>query len=71
VRNGKDLAAPGNQKLQRGERGETVKARCDDLTQSIIALSRELPGVIVVRTDVNSAVSTSIYTPLLIPLEEH
>ncbi len=32
-------------------------------------LSRELPGVIVVRTDANWAVSVSGYTPLLIPLE--
>jgi hypothetical protein len=35
-----------------------------------VYLSRELPGVIVVRTDVNWAVSTSGYTPLIIPLEE-
>jgi hypothetical protein len=34
-----------------------------------IYLSRELPGVIVVRTDANWAVSVSGYTPLLIPLE--
>ncbi|HKW63507.1 MAG TPA: hypothetical protein VJN89_13245 [Candidatus Acidoferrum sp.] len=34
-----------------------------------IYLSRELPGVIVVSTDVNWAVSTSGYTPLVIPLE--
>jgi hypothetical protein len=34
-----------------------------------VYLSRELPGVIVVRTDLNWAVSTSGYTPLLIPLE--
>lgn len=34
-----------------------------------IYLSRELPGAIVVRTDVNWAVSTSGYTPLVIPLE--
>jgi len=32
-------------------------------------LSRELPGVIVVRTDANWAVSVSDTTPLLIPLE--
>ena len=36
-----------------------------------IYLSRELPSVIIVRTDVNWAVSTSGYTPLLVPLEEH
>lgn len=35
-----------------------------------IYLSRELPGVIVVRTDANWAVSVSGYTPLVIPLEE-
>ena len=35
-----------------------------------IYLSRELPGVIVVRTDANWAVSLSGYTPLVIPLEE-
>jgi len=35
-----------------------------------IYMSRDLPGVIVVRTDVNWAVSTSGYTPLLIPLED-
>ncbi|HXN24677.1 MAG TPA: hypothetical protein VOA41_18240 [Candidatus Dormibacteraeota bacterium] len=35
-----------------------------------VYLSRELPGVIVVRTDVNWAVSTSGYTPLLVPLED-
>ena len=34
-----------------------------------IYLSRELPGVIVVFTDANWAVSLSGYTPLLIPLE--
>ncbi len=34
-----------------------------------VYLSRDLPGVIVVLTDVNWAVSTSGYTPLLIPLE--
>jgi hypothetical protein len=34
-----------------------------------IYLSRELPGVVVVRTDANWAVSVSGYTPLLIPLE--
>jgi hypothetical protein len=34
-----------------------------------IYLSRELPGAIVVKTDVNRAVSTSGYTPLVIPLE--
>jgi len=34
-----------------------------------IYLSRELPGVIVVRTDANWAVSVSGYTPILIPLE--
>lgn len=34
-----------------------------------IYLSRELPGVIVVRTDANWAVSVSGYTPVLIPLE--
>jgi hypothetical protein len=34
-----------------------------------IYLSRELPGVIVVRTDTNWAVSVSGYTPILIPLE--
>lgn len=34
-----------------------------------IYISRDLPGVIVVRTDVNWAVSTSGYTPLLVPLE--
>ena len=33
-------------------------------------LSRELPGVIVVRTDANWAVSVSGYTPLVIPLED-
>jgi len=35
-----------------------------------IYLSRDLPGVIVVRTDANWAVSLSGYTPLVIPLEE-
>lgn len=35
-----------------------------------IYLTRELPGVIVVRTDANWAVSLSGYTPLIIPLEE-
>jgi hypothetical protein len=35
-----------------------------------IYLSRELPGVIVLRTDANWAVSVSGYTPLVIPLEE-
>ena len=34
-----------------------------------IHLSREIPGVIVVRTDVNWAVSTSGYTPLVVPLD--
>jgi hypothetical protein len=34
-----------------------------------IYLSCEIPGVAVVRTDVNWAVSTSGYTPLVIPLE--
>jgi hypothetical protein len=33
-----------------------------------IYLSYDLPGVVVVRTDVNWAVSTSGYTPLVIPL---
>lgn len=33
------------------------------------AISRELPGLIVLRTDINWAVSTSGYTPLLVPLE--
>jgi hypothetical protein len=33
-----------------------------------IYLSRELPGAIVLRTDVNWAVSTSGYTPLVVPL---
>lgn len=36
---------------------------------SAIYLSRALPGVIVVRTDANWAVSLSGYTPLLIPVE--
>lgn len=35
-----------------------------------IYLRRELPGVIVVRTDANWPVSLSGYTPLVIPLEE-
>jgi hypothetical protein len=35
-----------------------------------IYLSRDLPGVIVVRTDANWAVSLGGYTPLVIPLEE-
>jgi hypothetical protein len=35
-----------------------------------VYLSRELPGVIVVRTDVNWAVSTSGYTPVLVPLKD-
>ena len=34
-----------------------------------IPLSRSLDEVIVLRTDVNSAVSTSGYTPLLVPLD--
>jgi hypothetical protein len=34
-----------------------------------IHLSRALPGVIVLQTDVNWAVSTSGYTPLVVPLE--
>lgn len=34
-----------------------------------IYLSNELPGAVVVRTDVNWSVSTSGYTPLVIPLE--
>jgi len=34
-----------------------------------IYLSRDLPGAVVLRTDVNWAVSTSGYTPLVIPLE--
>lgn len=34
-----------------------------------IYLSRELPGVIVVRTDANWAVSVSGFTPLVIPME--
>jgi hypothetical protein len=34
-----------------------------------IYLGRELPGVIVVRTDTNWAVSVSGYTPILIPLK--
>jgi hypothetical protein len=34
-----------------------------------IRLSRALPGVIVLQTDVNWAVSTSGYTPLIVPLE--
>jgi hypothetical protein len=34
-----------------------------------IYMSRDLPGVIVVRTDVNWAVSVSGYTPLLAPLD--
>jgi hypothetical protein len=33
-------------------------------------MSRELPGVVVVRTDVNWAVSVSGYTPLVIALRE-
>ena len=35
-----------------------------------IHLSREIPGVIIVRTDVNWAVSTSGYTPLVIPIND-
>jgi hypothetical protein len=34
-----------------------------------IHLSRALPGVVVLQTDVNWAVSTSGYTPLVVPLE--
>jgi len=34
-----------------------------------IYLSHELPGAVVVRTDVNWSVSTSGYTPLVIPLD--
>jgi len=34
-----------------------------------IYVSRELPGVIVVRTDANWAVSLSGHTPLIIPLD--
>lgn len=34
-----------------------------------VYLSRELPGAIIVRTDMNWAVSTSGYTPLVVPLE--
>ncbi|HEY1270122.1 MAG TPA: hypothetical protein VGH16_22885 [Candidatus Binatia bacterium] len=34
-----------------------------------IYMSRELPGAVVVQTDVNASVSTSGYTPLVIPLE--
>jgi len=34
-----------------------------------VYLSRDIPGAIVVRTDVNWAVSTSGYTPLIIPVE--
>lgn len=34
-----------------------------------VRLSRALPGVIVLQTDVNWAVSTSGYTPLVVPLE--
>jgi hypothetical protein len=34
-----------------------------------IHLSRALPGVIVLQTDLNWAVSTSGYTPLVVPLE--
>jgi hypothetical protein len=34
-----------------------------------IYLSREIPGVVVIRTDVNWAVSTSGYTPLVVPVE--
>ena len=33
-------------------------------------MSQELPGVVVVRTDVNWAVSVSGYTPLVIALRE-
>ncbi len=35
-----------------------------------VHLSRDLPGVIIVRTDVNWAVSTSGYTPLVVPSED-
>lgn len=35
-----------------------------------VHLSRALPGVIVLQTDVNWAVSTSGYTPLVVPLTE-
>jgi|HubBroStandDraft_6_1064221.scaffolds.fasta_scaffold194350_1 hypothetical protein len=35
-----------------------------------VYMNRDLPGVIVVRTDVNWAVSLSGYTPLIVPLDE-
>ena len=35
-----------------------------------VYLSRELPGAIVLRTDVNWAVSTSGYTPLIVPSDD-
>jgi len=35
-----------------------------------VYLSRDLPGAIIVRTDVNWAVSTSGYTPLVVPSED-
>ena len=34
-----------------------------------ILMSREIPGVVIICTDVNWAVSTSGYTPLVVPLE--
>jgi hypothetical protein len=34
-------------------------------------LSRKIPGAIVLRTDVNWAVSTSGYTPLVVPVDEY
>lgn len=39
------------------------------MSVSGVYLSRELPGVLLVRTDVNWAVSTSGATPLIIPLQ--
>ena len=38
-------------------------------TISGIHLSRALPGAVVLQTDVNWTVSTSGYTPLVVPLE--
>ncbi len=56
--------------LYRFRAGETREYALPELRRaSGVHLSHELPGVIVLRTDVNWAVSTSGYSPLVVPLE--
>jgi hypothetical protein len=55
--------------LYRFNGGETKEYELPKLREvSGVHLSYDLPGVVIVRTDVNWAVSTSGYTPLVIPL---